>query len=212
MNCKYCGKHWCWLCNEIFDSIEEHYGNINSKCYNKMINDNNNGENQIVICSKCDTEINDDNFRIFRCDHIICNNCLIQYLLANSVMIIFPANIIYCSIIGCNDIRVIDGNDLIEIINDSNNEKLIKKYKKSILLYEYAIKPIFVLCDYLGILFFFYKLIGKLFNCCSQYKFYFLLEIIGIFFGIIIIPVYVLIIPIFPLFVIKRIYYLKFLP
>ena len=212
MNCKYCGKNWCWLCNEIFDSIEEHYGNINSKCYNKMINDNNNENNQIVLCSKCDTEINDNNFITFRCDHIICNNCYVQYLFANCVMIIFPANIIYCSIIGCNDIRVIKGDQLIEIINNSNNEKLIKKYKKSILLYEYAIKPIFVLISYLDILFFFYKLIGKLFNCCSQYKFYFLLEIIGIFFGIIIIPVYVLIIPIFPLFVIKRIYYLKFLP
>ena len=41
INCQYCGKDWCWLCSQLFDSTEEHYGNINSPCYNRMMNDNN---------------------------------------------------------------------------------------------------------------------------------------------------------------------------
>jgi hypothetical protein len=73
MNCKYCGKHWCWLCNEIFNSTEEHYGNINSKCYNQMMNNN----HERYICSKCDSEIIDNGIRGFDCDHLICHNCFI---------------------------------------------------------------------------------------------------------------------------------------
>jgi hypothetical protein len=87
MNCKYCGKHWCWLCNEIFDSIEEHYGNINSTCYNRM-----NVVNEGLICSKCNNEINDNDirvFRIFRCDHIICNKCYEEYLLQNKTIMTY---------------------------------------------------------------------------------------------------------------------------
>ena len=208
MNCKYCGKHWCWLCNEIFNSKEEHYGNINSKCYNQMMNDN----NEIVICDKCETEINDNRFRRFRCDHIICNNCLIEYLLGTGVMIICPGNIINCLVEGCKNIGGLPGDRFVKFINDSNNEKLIKKYRVSILFYEYIMKPMFGLQSYFKALYKFYDLIGKLFDCCWNMEYFFILEIIGsILFVLILAPIYLLIIP-FPLIMIKQAYYYKLLP
>jgi len=208
IKCQYCGKDWCWLCNEIFNTTEEHYGNINSKCYNQMMNN----DNETAICSKCNAEINNNNFKRFQCDDIICNNCLIEYLLTRSLMIIFPVNIINCLIIGCRGIRLMTAEQIIEFINESNNEKLIKKYNKSILLFKYLIKPIFVLKSYFEILISFYKLIAKLFSCCRYSKFNDVLEIIGIIFGCIFIPVYVIIIPVFSIFVLKRLYYITFLP
>ena len=207
MHCKYCGKDWCWLCNEIFKTTEEHYGNRNSKCYNQMMNNN----NEIIICSKCDREIN-DNFKRFRCDHIICNNCFIQYLLESSVIIIFPVNIIRCAIIGCNDIKEMSARQIIEFINESNNEKLIRKYKRSILYSEYALQPIFVLCSYFDILFGLYELIANLFDCCQNYKIYYLLIGIGIFFGCIFILVFIFLIPMFPIYVLIKLYFFKFIP
>ena len=207
ITCKYCGKHWCWLCNEIFNSTEEHYGNINSKCYNQMMNNN----NEIVRCDKCDTEINDNSFRTFLCHHIICNNCLIQYLLESSLMIIFPANIINCLVIGCKNIGYISGIQFVQLINNSNNEKFKRKYIISKLLFEYFINPIFALRSYFNILFDFYNLIINLFKCCKSYKIYDFLIIIGFFFRILFIPIFVLI-PIFPIFVLKRLYYIIFLP
>ena len=62
-------------------------------------------------------------------------------------------------------------------------------------------------------LFDFYLLVEKQFDCFKKYKiFYFILEIIGIFFGLILIPVYIIIIPIFVHFALKDLYYFKFLP
>ena len=211
MNCKYCGKHWCWLCNEIFNSIDEHYGNINSKCYNRMMNDNNEN-NDIVICSKCEFEENETDSIAFLCGHIICNICFIQNLLENRVKIIFPAHIINCLIVGCNDIGIISGDRFFQIINNSNNENLIRKYRKSELLYEYVIKYIFALCSYFNTLLSFYQLVQNLFDkCCKGYKYYYILEKIGIILIFIFIPIYVLIIP-YPLVSLKKLYYLKFLP
>ena len=104
-----------------------------------------NNNNEIVICSKCDTEINNNNFKRFRCDHVICNNCLIEYLSTRSLMIIFPDNIIDCLIIGCKGFELMYAEQIIELVNESNNEKLVKKFNKSIILYKYLINQIFVL-------------------------------------------------------------------
>ena len=208
MNCQYCGKHWCWLCDEIFISTEEHYGNRNSKCFNRMMNNDNR-----IICSKCDTEINDDTFRTFNCDHIICNNCFIDYLLINDAMIIYPEKVMDCIIIGCKGIKLVYGEPFIKFINGTNNEKLIKKYKKYILFFEYSLKPIFSLADYFDILFSFYELIFKLFDCWRNYwRLYDILKVIAIILGCIFVPVYIIIIPIYAHFIIKKTYYFKFLP
>ena len=210
MNCQYCGKHWCWICNEIFVSVEEHYGNINSKCFNKMMNNNEN--NPINICSKCDIEINDDNYRAFNCGHIICYNCFIDHLLKNDVMILFPSKIINCIIIGCNDIKLISGDWFTKFVNETNNENLIKKYKNSLLFYEYALRPIFSLLAYMDILFTIFEFVVDLFYCCKKYKIiYVILEIIGILLFFIFIPIYI-IIPLYPQFIIKKQYYSKLLP
>ena len=94
-----------------------------------------------IICSKCETEM-DENFifRNFRCGHIICRNCFIEYLLDRGFMIFFPAKIIDCLILGCNGFIIVGGESLIKFIGETNNEKLIKKYKASIILYEYFMK------------------------------------------------------------------------
>ena len=115
--------------------------------------------------------------------------------------------IIDCLIIGCKGFKLMYAEQIIELVNESNNEKLVKKFNKSIILYKYLINQIFVLQSYFDILFSFYELIYKLFSCCYNYKFYCVLEIIGIIFGCIFIPVYVIIIPVFSIFVLKRLYY-----
>ena len=174
----------------------------------------NNNENNLIICSKCDTEINNNNFRTFNCDHIICHNCYIDYLLINDTMIIYPEKLINCIIIGCKGIRRVRGEWFIEFVNETNNEKLIKKYKNTFLFFKYNIRPTFRFCSiYLEILFKFYGIVGNLFNCCIKYKIlYIILEVIGIIFGLIFLPIYIIIIPIYPLLVIKNQYYFIFLP
>ena len=188
MKCNYCGKDWCWICQEIFTSTEEHYGNRRSKCYNRMYDNYN-----TIICSKCETE-RDENFifRTFRCGHRICRNCFIEYLLEGSFMIIIPVKIIDCLILGCNSFIMVSGVELIKFISETNNEKLIKKYKASIILYEYFMK-FFVpglYCKLIDLLFDFYESIAKLFECCEKYETLFcILAIIGIIFGCIFIPI-----------------------
>ena len=65
MKCNYCGKDWCWICQEIFTSTEEHYGNRRSKCYNRMYDNYN-----TIICSKCEIEM-DENFILKIVDVVI---------------------------------------------------------------------------------------------------------------------------------------------
>ena len=209
MKCHYCGKDWCWLCQEIFVSTEEHYGNRNNKCFGKM------EENyDVIICSKCENEIN-SNFNTFKCEHIICDNCFIEYLLNSCTMIIYSIKIVNCPIIGCNGITTFYGSSFIQFIKETNNEELIKKYKISILFYNYFLSAFSFeeYVKYFEKLFVFYELVAKLFDCFKEYeKFYFILVILGIFFGLIFIPVFLIIIPIFVHVTLKNIYYFKFLP
>ena len=126
--CSYCHKNWCWLCNELFERTQDHYGNIGSKCYNKMMFNNEN--NHLVICSKCGNETN--NYQIYlRCyNHIICKNCFEKHLLENNFILIFPEKVIKCLISDCNISRLYRDNSLNRYIKDiSNNENLIKKYR-----------------------------------------------------------------------------------
>ena len=211
IRCQYCGKHWCWLCQELFTSTEEHYGNINSKCYKKMMQNNN---NEVIICSKCNNEVN-GHFGNFNCSHRICNNCFTEHLLSNCAMIIYPQKIINCIILGCNGIRIIGGSQFIEYINGTNNQKLIKKYKISFLFLLYFLMPFFppVYGDYTEIYGCIIELAIHIFKCVEKYNLlYSILEIIGIIFGIIFFPVFIIVLPIFPHYAIKKLYYCKFLP
>ena len=138
MKCHYCGKHWCWLCQEIFISTEEHYGNRNSKCFGKMEENH-----DVIICSKCENEINDDNFRTFSCEHILCHNCFIGYLLKSCTMIIYPEKIVNCILPKCNGFTVFKGINFIKFIKETNNEELIKKYNISFSFYYFFLCPFF---------------------------------------------------------------------
>ena len=73
-------------------------------------------------------------------------------------------------------------------------------------------QPIFVLCSYFDILFGLYELIANLFDCCQNYKIYYLLIGLGIFFGFIFILVFVFLIPMFPIYVLIKLYFFKFIP
>ena len=109
ITCLYCGKNWCWLCNELFETTVEHYGNIKSKCFNKMYpNDEN---NNLLICSICENGAED--FQYFlECDHIICNNCFENHLLENNFILIFPRKVIKCLITDCNNFKFYVRNPL----------------------------------------------------------------------------------------------------
>ena len=211
MKCHYCGKHWCWICQKIFISTEEHYGNIRSKCYNKM-----NANFDIIICSKCENEINGNNgSRTFNCEHRICDNCFIEHLLESNIMIFFTEKIIDCPIVGCNGFKLNRGANIIDFILESNNEQLFKRYQFSILLFKYLIAPFFPgeYGKYLNLFGYVMDFVIDLFNCFKKYKtFYSILEIIGIIIGIICVPIYILGFPIFFHLAIRDLYYFKFLP
>ena len=211
MTCHYCGKHWCWLCKKIFNSIDEHYGNRKSKCYQKM-----NSNVDVVICSKCENEINrNNNFKTFNCDHRICSNCFIEYLLERNAMIIFPDKIIECPILGCKGLKRERGVNIINFLEESKNDKLIKKYKFSILLFQYLILPFFPeeYEKYINLVLIVFDFVYNLFKCCQKYeKLYLILEIVGVFFCFIGFIIYFTIVPIFIIFAIKDLYYFKFLP
>ena len=213
MKCNYCGKHWCWLCQKIFTSTEEHYGNINSTCYNRM-----NVVNEGLICSKCNNEINDNDirlFRIFRCDHIICNKCYEEYLLQNKTMIFFPEKIINCAMPECHGIIRTSGDNIIQFINKTKNVKLIKKYHSSILFYDYFLHPLFPrdYCQYIEVLGSLFESFSKLFDGCKKYEiFYDFLIIIGIIFALIFFLVYIMILPITSHIKVRKLYFVVFLP
>ena len=174
ITCLYCGKNWCWLCNELFETTEEHYGNIGSNCYNKMYpnneNNENNRNNRLFRCSKCQNET--DSYQFFsKCDHIICNNCFENNLLENNYLIIFPEKVMKCIITDCNKSKLYYRSNLIHFIKESNNENLKKKYRTQILTNEYFILPFFPreYGNYLELIDDLFYFIGnKCCGCCEE--------------------------------------------
>jgi len=210
ITCSFCGKNWCWLCNELFKTTEEHYGNMQSKCYDKMMYNNQN----VIICSKCENETN--NFRDFNnCHHIICNDCFDNYLLENNILIIFPPKILDCPIADCNSFRLYSSDYLLRYIKETNKENLIKKYRPSFLIYQYFTLPFFpkeyydlyfkCICYLLDNI---AAILAEIFYGCNGSD---VLAIIGIIFGCIIVGIYIIAIPISPHIAIKKFYYYKFI-
>ena len=214
ITCFYCGQNWCWLCIELFGATEEHYGNIGSKCYNKMYPNNEN--DNLVICSNCENET--DNYqRFYGCHHIICNNCFEKYLFENNFKLLFPKKvIIICMITDCNNSRTYEKNSLNRFIKESKNKSLMQKYKNQILLNEYFIVP-FIYYEYQKYIELFINLIEFIaHNCCRSVKDcwsycekFIIFKILITFLFLLFMIIYVIAFPIFPHFVIKKLYYLK---
>ena len=124
INCTYCKKHWCWICGELFESVNEHYGNSNSQCYQKM----NANIIETDICSKCDNAI--EKFVHFnKCNHIICYNCLELYFLENEINMNDNINF-KCCVEECGQNIQTSEKNFIEIIEDIGNNLLKNKYCK----------------------------------------------------------------------------------
>ena len=207
MNCKFCNKHWCWLCQKLFTSTEEHYGNINSKCYNKVQTNL-----DILICDKCENEIFDNNsFKtFFKCGHCFCYDCFKKHFIENINMITFPQRL-NCIKLGCNGYQLFSYNYIIDFIEKSNDDELIKKYKNSIIFREYALHPLF---DYIKYYSIYEKIIGKIKRSYPGFseKLDCFLGVVGIILVYLFYPIFVILVPIFFHYTIKYLYYFKFLP
>ena len=211
ITCKYCGKDWCWICCEIFTSTEEHYGNKNNRCFGRMQEDVN-----VIICSLCENQIfQNSNFRTFSCEHMICRNCYIEYLLRSRTMLIFPSKLLNCIKPGCKGYRIVYYIKFIDFIEKTENERLIKKYRPSILILEYGILPFFAkqfmkLLDIYGCILEFF---GRLYERCGLCnKLDCIFKIIGWFLFGLFLPVFFILVPIFFHLSIRDLYYFKFLP
>ena len=124
INCTYCKNHWCWICGELLEDVNEHYGNNKSKCYQKMNADI--IEND--ICSKCDNVAN-KYITFNKCQHIICYNCLEQYLLENEIEIDDNMEL-KCISESCNNSGQLEIDYFIDLIKKINCKTLINKYSR----------------------------------------------------------------------------------
>ena len=214
INCTYCNKNWCWLCEEIFDSIDDHYGNPDTKCYNKMMGDLIDQD----LCNKCQNP--KDSFQTFvKCGHTICDDCFENYLLENNAFKLSNITEIKCPYENCNQNSQFNTEIFIKFILENDNANITRKYRKQILFYKYNLINIIMIFSFnqywkiyiSEILLKLYDLISDPFYySCRNSDGYIILEIIGIIFGLIFLLVYTIIFPLFFHITIQRFYY-KFL-
>ena len=135
ITCSYCRQNWCWLCEQVFDSVEMHYQDPRSQCFQRMLE----GIIQLDMCQKCETPNNERNLINFRnCQHIICKNCIESFLLGEGKFKIKSRDKIKlkCPIHNCNNNQSFDDYEFYNIIRKINNRNITKKYKKHIFHYE----------------------------------------------------------------------------
>ena len=135
ITCSYCRQNWCWICGEIFISIEEHYQNPKSNCYQRMLE----GIIRLDMCQKCEMPFNEDDLVNFRnCQHLICKKCIEIYLLRDGEFILRKNNKIKlrCPMEGCNNNQIFSFSQFFKLIKRINNRKITKKYKKNLFKYE----------------------------------------------------------------------------
>ena len=135
ITCSYCRQNWCWICEEIFISVEEHYQNPNSNCYQRMLE----GIMRLDMCQKCDMPINENNLINFRnCQHLICRKCIELYLLENGEFKIMKNKDVKlrCPIQGCHNNQKFTFIQFLKIIKRINNRTITQKYKKIIFKFE----------------------------------------------------------------------------
>lgn len=128
IKCTFCKKDWCYICGELFISKEEHYQNSRKACYGRMLE----GIIQLDICHKCDLPTdNHDLINFEDCDHLICKTCF------ESTLINIPEikENIYrytfnCPIEGCDGTKIINDNNLINIILKTKDKNIFRKFRK----------------------------------------------------------------------------------
>ena len=135
ITCSYCRQNWCWLCEEVFISVEEHYQNPRSNCYQRMLE----GIIQIDICNKCEIPHNENNLINFRnCQHLICKKCIESFLLENGEFKIRKDDEVKlrCPMEDCNNNQTFSYFQFFRIIKIINNKKITLKYRKNVFNYE----------------------------------------------------------------------------
>ena len=210
ITCTYCGKNWCWLCKEIFISADRHYGDPNSSCYNRMMNNGIESD----LCSKCENAIT--TFREFNnCRHLICNDCFENYILEKEAFILGHTTKIKCPIENCNQISNFNTDLFIEFIKDIDNENINRKYRKKILFYKYNLYDIIMNFEFKNYRKYIQNYLFKLYNLisdpiyfsCRESEGYIILETIGMIFGVIFMLIYIIIFPSFFHITIQKLYY-----
>ena len=214
ITCTYCNKNWCWLCKKLFQSVDEHYGNKNTKCYNRMMGNLIDQD----LCNKCQNPKN--SFKTFeKCNHTICDDCFENYLLENKAFKLSRTTEMKCPYENCNEISCFNTELFVNFIEENDNTDLIKKYRKRILFYKYNIINIIMIFSFnqywkiyvSEILLKLYDLISDpFFYKCNQCEGFIILEIIGFIFGILFMIIYIIIFPLFFHITIQNFYY-KFL-
>ena len=162
---------------------------------------------ETIFCPKYDETTN--SFITFnKCGHLICNDCFEKLLLENNN---FKTDI-KCLLDECNEISYFQLNYLIDFIFERNNDNLKKKYRKQLFIYKFKTLPFYNSIDeyvkYYGILISLYEFIGHIFySFLHKCKGYFILEIIGIIFAVLLIILYPVIFPFSSQIIIKKYYY-----
>ena len=206
-------ENWCWLCTQLFESTEEHYGNENNKCYNRMMERE---QENIKICSKCENPI--DSYQTFNCLHLICKECLENHILENDVIRLYFGAKINCPIEGCNIITRFTTQNFIQLIKGSSNNNIIKKFKTKIYIYNiYSIIKLYFFDEFFNNQFEknpfvivtdkIWKFFEKKYRNC---KCYIILEIMEYFLFSVCLFLLFFLIPINIIIIIKKFYY-KFL-
>ena len=145
ITCTYCRQNWCWICEEVFQTVEEHYQNPESSCYGRMLE----GIIQIDMCQKCENPNNGNNLINFeRCQHLICKKCLEKYLLERGEFKIKRNDEVKlrCPMEGCKNNQIFSYLNFLSIIRRLKNKKIKEKYKKDIFKHEmqrFSIKNFF---------------------------------------------------------------------
>ena len=135
ITCAYCRQNWCWICEEVFITVEEHYNNPRSNCFQRMLE----GIIQIDMCQKCENPNNENNLIVFRnCQHLICKKCIESFLLEEGEFKIRKDDEVKlkCPMEGCNNNQTFSFYQFLNIIRKINNKRITKKYKKDVFLYE----------------------------------------------------------------------------
>ena len=131
-------------------------------------------------------------------------------------MVLFPVKLLNCFILGCKGYKLVRSSYIIDFINGTNNQKLIKKYLPSTLFLEYGLEPYFQreYEKYLDIYTYIVDRIARLYGRCCNIPdpLDCIIETFGFIFAFIFFPIFIIIVPIFFHFAIRDLYYNKFLP